>query len=245
MTMTSHHFYNIIVRILEARLIEASALKDHRIILECFNPAAQYSTPFMLAKNLGIGTSNHIKSDAELLAGTAGPGALGRLREMYTHFRPHLRSGYQNNRMRHGQVNDPYNNLSETQTEYVCQNVHLESHELFSQLCAFISVSRKSPKDKTVLSCVNMVEGVMRIWRDWLAEQSAWLAKRSKSGSEEDAKDREGQQSDKSLLWIDWERHAGLRISVLERGDITAPVLDDPDWNAPVYYAIQYEGRFS
>jgi len=106
----------------------------------------------------------------------------------------------------------------------VCQDIHLESHELFSQLCTIANLVKVGPKRGLFLSCVNVGEGILRVWRDWLAQRA-----------------KEGQEKESEVLWADSKKTVGLRLRVVERE--TAPphpplrTGEDP----PVSYTLQYE----
>jgi hypothetical protein len=244
MTLTSHRFYNLIVRILQTRLLNATALKEHKLILQCFHPCAKLSTPYLFVDNLGIGTCDQLGSDDNIFSCVEGSGTLGKLRGLYSHFRPLLPEEDHKIRLRRRWVPDPPNSLSDKQTEYVCQNIHLESHELFSQLCTVTNMVKEGPKRGLFFSCVNIGEGVIRVWRDWLTEQCASLAKCRGFGPGSNTKEGEGQESSKPLLWSDIGHHVGLRIRVLEREDVPVPILVGPNEDTPVSYTLQFEGRF-
>lgn len=109
--------------------------------------------------------------------------------------------------------------------ELVCQDIHLETHELFSQLCTITNLVKVGPKRGLFLSCVNVGEGILRVWRDWLAER---------------AKDADSKESE--VLWADSKKTVGLRLRVMERETVhVGPPLrtgEDP----AVSYTLQYEG---
>jgi hypothetical protein len=123
----------------------------------------------------------------------------------------------------------------------VCQNIHLESHELFSQLCVITNLVKVGPKRGLFKSCVTIGEGIIRIFRPWLAERSNAL-KSTFAGTTKEAEDEE---HEKKLLWADAGKHVGQRIKVVEREDVNAPILVRRDEDAPVSYTLQYEGEFT
>jgi hypothetical protein len=244
MTLTSHRFYNLIVRILQTRLLNATALKEHKLILECFHPCAKLSTPYLFVDSLGIGTCDQLESDDNIFSSVEGSGGLGKLRGLYSHFRPLLPEEDREIRLRRRWGLDPSNSLSEKQTEYVSQDIRLESHELFSQLCTITNMVKVGPKRGLFFSCVNIGDGVIRVWRDWLTEQCASLAKCRGFGPGSNTMEGEDQQYSKPLLWSDIGRHVGLRFRVLEGEDVPTPTLVGPNEDTPVSYTLQYEGRF-
>jgi hypothetical protein len=165
---------------------------------------------------------------------------------MYSHFRPLQPEEDRNIRRPHpagGWFPGPSNALAEKQTEYVCQNIHLESHELFSQLCTITNLVKVGPKRGLFLSCVNIGEGITRVWRHWLADRCASLKKRNRLGSGPNTKAEEDEEYKQRLLWADMGNHVGLRIRVGEKEDAMAPVLVGKDEDTPVSYVLEYEGE--
>lgn len=122
--------------------------------------------------------------------------------------------------------------------EYVSQDIYLESHELFSQLMSVVNVVKTGPKKDLFLSCVTVGEGLVRVWRNWLAE-------RADDFREEGGRDGDDEEEGKGLLWSSVDRHVGLRLRVLEREDMArdrGPVLVSRDEDPNVGYTLQYEG---
>ena len=119
--------------------------------------------------------------------------------------------------------------------DFVSQNIHLESHELFSQLMTITSLVKEGPKRGLFLSCVNIGEDTLRVWRDWLAERAGCNTTQTKADEEEEFTNR--------LLFADTAKHVGLRMRVKERTDGAAPVLLRRDEDVPVSYILEYEGK--
>ena len=240
MTVTSHRIHDLILRILHHRLIKAASLKDHKLILECFHPSTKLSTPYLFCDYLGTdGLSDRVEGEGALYDGIEKTGRLGKLSGLYSHFRP-LRPEEDRKPLRPhpagGCAPGPSNSLIEREAEYVCQNLHLESHELFSQLCVITNLVKVGPKRGLFKSCVTIGEGIIRIFRPWLAERS--IASKSTS------KEAEDDEHAKKLQWADTAKHVGLQIKVVERDDINAPVLVRRDEDRSVSYTLQYEGEF-
>jgi len=135
----------------------------------------------------------------------------------------------------------------------VCQNVTLESHELFSQLCGCVNLVKVGPRRGLFLSCVNVAEGVMRIWREWLAERAQNTPSSSLSDlaklaliNEHRASASNGNERDKGegwMLWIDSGRNVGMKVTVRERKwRRDQPILFRRDEDVAVSYAIEFEG---
>jgi hypothetical protein len=170
------------------------------------------------------------------------------MHSIYSHFRPLQPEEDRKVRRPHpagGWFPGISNALEEKQTEYVCQNIHLESHELFSQLCTITNLVKVGPKRGLFLSCVNIGEGCTRVWRNWLADRCLSLKKRNRLGSGPNTKAEEDEEHEKRLLWADTGNHVGLRMRVVEKEDIPVPILMSRDEDAPVSYTLQYEGKLS
>lgn len=122
--------------------------------------------------------------------------------------------------------------------ELVSQDIYLESHELFSQLMSVVNVVKTGPKKDLFLSCVTVGEGLVRVWRDWLAEHA-------EDFRESKGKDGDAGEDGKGLLWSSVDKHVGLRLRVLEREDmLRGPVLVSRNEDPNVSYTLQYEGMW-
>lgn len=163
--------------------------------------------------------------------------SLGQLRNLYSHFRPIKPESDRREPRAHpagGWLAVPPNSnalVNDDNSELVCQNIHLESHELFSQLCNITNLVKVGPRRGLFLSCVNITEGIIRVWRNWLAD-------RCKSRNSTTMEERE-----RRLLWADPHEHVGLRMRIKERTDVVAPVFVSRDEDEPVSYTLQYEGK--
>lgn len=96
------------------------------------------------------------------------------------------------------------------------------------------------PKRGLFKSCVTVGEGIVRVFRPWLAERSAAFKSMAKAASQGVDEDEENK---KKLLWADAGKHVGLRIRVAESETTNAPILVRHDEDAPVSYTLQYEGE--
>lgn len=97
---------------------------------------------------------------------------------------------------------------------------------------------------KNYQSHVKVSGGVIRIWKDWLAERCA-STKCDRPNSELHIKRGKDEESRKCLLWADPEENIGLRFRVTERRDISSPFLAAPGEEPPVFYRLQYEGKLN
>lgn len=72
------------------------------------------------------------------------------------------------------------------------------------------------------MSCVNVGEGIVRVWRDWLKARCAGKGD--------------------GLMWNDSKEHVGLRANVIERIEAVNPTPVRRDEDEAVSYTLQYEG---
>lgn len=253
----SHRFHDLILRIVHHRLLAAASLQDHKLILECFHPSAKLTTPSLICDYIGTdGLSNGSDGGADLYRGVDRAGRLGKLSGIYSHFRPvGPDEARRPRRQRHPAGDVPgYPNASNTfpassssyEAEIPSQIVSLEPHELFSQLCTIANLVKAVPNVGFLLSCITIGEGVIRIWRDWLAERaivshtsgksSLGTSSRSLTSTAASYEDREW------MLWLDNSCNVGIRLRVIEQEDLGAPILMRLDEDAHVTYSIEYEG---
>ena len=125
------------------------------------------------------------------------------------------------------------------QAEMVSQNVNLEAHELFTQLRLLASLVQVGPRRGFFISIQNIVEKkTARIFRTWLAE----IAERTEHV---DAANSPASISpdDESIVWVDHNKIAGLRVRVNERRwRRDAPILLHRDEDQAVSYSLELQG---
>ncbi|PMD46943.1 hypothetical protein L207DRAFT_149569 [Hyaloscypha variabilis F] len=205
-TTTSRRIHELILLILHHRIFDAGKLSRHQLLLEAFHTS-----------NRGAGYSIcQPLQTTPLSPSTQQPSSLSDLSALYTSFRP-LKPSTDRTAFRAGLADGsgwfvpvptapqptadvPTSELEEKEDELVSQDIHLESHELFSQLCTRANLAKTSPRRGLFHSCVNVGEGILRVWRDWLADQ----AKCDGGG-------------DGDVLWADSRKAVGLRVKVVER----------------------------
>ncbi|RDW90979.1 hypothetical protein BP5796_02144 [Coleophoma crateriformis] len=254
MTTVSHHFHDIVLRILHTRLLHVASLKDHKLILEVYHPANKRSTPYLFCDFLGTdGLSDEMEGEGDIYQDVKDTGRLGKLSGLYSHFRPVQPENTRRVVRSHpaggpllpaSWLAGPLNALVEDHKgEYVCQNINLESYELFSQLCTITSLAKVGSRPGLLSSCVNIGDSVLRIWRDWLSERATALLENDMLPIESQAQAEDADYS-KRLLWADNDKNVGLRLRVSERRDPEAPILLSRDEDAPISYALEYEGNF-
>ncbi len=239
----NRRFLSAAVRLLHFRLTQASALPDHRLILECYHPIAKISTPYLYCdylytEQLGSGDV------AEASSQTALPGLVG-LQGMYSHFRPVVQEENRRARFRYPTQTQAQSEAggqsSESQAhpevELASHDIVLDEGELFSQLCTVTNLVKVGPKRGLFYSHVNISDSVVRIWRDWLATQATRVLRdRSRASTSSEPRDD-------IILWTNHQtRNVGLRFRVIEREAFPgAPLLVGANEDAPVSYRLQYE----
>lgn len=234
---TSHRFHALILRILETRLSAASTLASHTLILEVFHPATKLSTPYLFCAPIPSSPTPKIKCD--------GVGRLGEMREGYTSFRP-LQPEADRLPRRPGPPLPTSTNTNASvatsaqdtsgEAGLVTQDIHLESHELFSQLCTITNLVKVGPKRGLFLSCVSVGEGILRIWRDWLAATAQAQACTFQLGSAPIT--QTGEKDQGAMLWADKGENVGLRMNIERLEAVPGRAGEDE----AVSYRVGYEG---
>ncbi|PVH73475.1 hypothetical protein DL98DRAFT_519892 [Cadophora sp. DSE1049] len=237
-TLVSHRFHSLIVRILHHRLLETAQLKDHKLILECFHPSTKLSTPYLFCDFIGTHPLDSSSVEQEIQKDDDAIGKLGKLKSLYSHFLP-LKPDSDRRIVRSHPAGGSFsipNGLVDQHDQFVCQNIHLESHELFSQLQTITSLVKVGPKRGLFLSSVNIGDSILRIWREWLAER----ARDGLPGTNGESSTETARQRGERLRWADNSETVGLRLRVVEREEDT-PVLVRKDEDPAVSYTLQYE----
>jgi hypothetical protein len=85
------------------------------------------------------------------------------------------------------------------------------------------------------ISHVTACDGVIRVWRHWLADQAS-------SKGADDAATPTSVDFDR-FLWLDPGKNVGLRFRVFLGPMERIPLLSDVDDDSPVSYTLIYEGK--
>lgn len=219
LTAVCRRIHDLIFAVIHTRILEVTHLEQHTLLLECFHPSNKGSSPYFLCRPLHTKRLNGARNGSQ-----QAPQTVAELRDLYTSFRP-LRPSSEPRTFQSGLADGggwfttrsqvsaspskkPIENLVEerVEEELVYQDVNLESHELFSQLCTIANLVKVGPKRGLFISCVNVGEGILRVWRDWLADQA-----NGKTGGESE------------VLWADSKKTVGLRLRVVEQESQGAP----------------------
>ncbi|CAK7214373.1 hypothetical protein SBRCBS47491_002121 [Sporothrix bragantina] len=272
----SRRFHVLVARLLYRRLRRAVALANYQLILACYHPSAKISTPYLHCAYLGTDGLSDDPNDDTLLE---------RLPNMYSRFRPvppdeadvHVRNYRAIRRtMNFFMLSDTASGgtaatalqtvangeggpVEASQIPLVAYDVHLDEGELFSQLCTVTNLVKTSSRPGLFLNCVNINDGVIRVWRDWLSGRVKDQADRSDKKGEKVKDDRREEKEKKipsiaddpnqHVLWAYTGKHVGMRFRVTERASplaqppnlannrrATAPV-EEP----PVSFQLEYE----
>ena len=253
----SHRFQNLIIRIIHGRLLRAATLDDRKLILECYHPSAQYTEPYLYCDYLGSpGLSDDVEGQGRIYQIANDPNSRGTFQKLYSHFRP-TRKDLEPIVRPHPAGDIPGTRTSDAaglsrsprDAETVRQNVSLEAHELFSQLCFSAGLVQVGPRRGVFLSNIDIVDRkTIRIWRQWLAE----MARKREEGYNSAAKASSGDLLEASndsgddleqLIWVDQNKIAGLKLYVKERKwRRDMPLLIHKDEDQAVSYSLELEG---
>ncbi|KAM7216836.1 hypothetical protein V8F06_007813 [Rhypophila decipiens] len=241
----NRRFYSAAVRLLHARLIKAAALQDHRLILECYHPSAKISTPYLYCDYLS--TDNlQIEDgpDGESASGLPRP-TIADLGQIYSHFRPVIQEENRRPRLRYprrappaqpsgsgdggGSSSQTSSRAEQQEATFPTQDIYLDENQLFSQLCTITNLVKLGPKPGLFVSHVNVSDGIIRVFREWLGRQAAMADK-----------------SNTEIIWADTSQTVGLRFRVTQKDMPPSeynppPVLMAADEEPPVAYRLELE----
>ncbi|KAG9553319.1 hypothetical protein KCU61_g6033, partial [Aureobasidium melanogenum] len=236
----SRRFHSICVRILQNRLTAAATLLDHILMLELYPPSARLTAGKLFCTSLG--TSLLDEKSLESIPNSAKIGHLGKA--VYSKFRPqhqevrrpsikHPAGDIPGSRT-HPSSADPSIHVHNAESNLVSQQVSLDADELFTQLIATLMLVKPGPRPDTILTAVEVCEGTIRVWRDWLVKQNKANIDSTSSCSQAD---------DPSILWVNTADHAvGVKFRVKERKwKRDVPVLISADEEVAVSYTVDLE----
>jgi hypothetical protein len=115
--------------------------------------------------------------------------------------------------------------------QLVTQSIHLDSTEMFTQLCAQTSIAIPGLQATIYHDHIDINSGVIRVFRKWLAEQDGA---------------RVARDSFEDVLWANDGEQVGVRFRVKQKSwRRNVPLLMSVGEDAPVSYEIQFEGMLS
>ncbi|KAL8789159.1 MAG: hypothetical protein Q9213_001266 [Squamulea squamosa] len=250
--LVSHHFQNVIIRLVHQRLLLAASIEDRKLILECYHPSAQYTEPYLFCDYLGTpGLSNETEGQGELYQHLEGEA--GQLKRLYSHFRPTRADiGSRGARphpagdvagTRTNPVDQTSSSAEKQQIDVVKHNISLDTHELFTQLSITAALVQLGPRRGVFLSFIDVIDKrTPRIWRAWLAQRASEVASSTNPSTLQDKREQvECEPS--SMIWADQGKTIGLKVRVKEnkwRGN--APVLVHRDEDPAISYSLEFKG---
>lgn len=273
LTLVSHRFYALILRILHYRLLVAASVKEYKLMLECFHPSSRLTEPHVFCSYLGTdGLNDKHEGPGSLFEHCTAAERLGRLTALYSRFRPEPSTEEVSPQPRtrrpptgavigpegtpvvtDGDLAEESENAPEEGVQFVTRPVSLDRFEDFSQLCVVVNLVKVVPGTTRLLSAVTIEDGIIRIWRDWLKEQAKSgfdaVAQSQAAFQEGDAETERGTAptpngEDRRILWVDGKRNVGLKLRVKEKKwTRNAPVLMHRDEDHAVSYVVEIEGR--
>ncbi|TFB00459.1 hypothetical protein CCMA1212_007866 [Trichoderma ghanense] len=245
----SHLFCSLATRILHRRLVAAASLPDNQAILECYHPSAKISTPYLACRYLGTAVCDGHAIDEQ------NP-RFEHLRKLYSCFRPVVMEENRRARFRYGWSSQTLAGSSELQVaaeddvvdEAAHQEVYLDEGERFSQLCTVTNVVTQGSRPGLFTRHINISDGVIRVFRDWLAsmlERPSSLRSGASSSSTPVAvtaatlaSSGDFASDDSRVLWVDSRKDVGLRFRVLPGPEVRGTIFED---EPPVFYNLIYE----
>lgn len=140
----------------------------------------------------------------------------------------------------------------------VAHLVSLDPGDSFSQLCVNTNLVKLGPRPGVFENLVNVSEGLVRIWRKWLADKATAVLlggdtndrvqgvdvvqeeSHKRIGQKDDA---QGEPREERTLWLDNKTNIGLTVRVQEKKwRRMVPVLLHRDEEPAVSYKVEYEG---
>lgn len=234
-------------------------------MLECFHPSSKLTEPHVFCKYLGTdGLSDKHEGVGSLYENCETAEKLARLGSLYSRFRPEPPMEDDTGRTflvpPTGRVlelagaleslsadNSSKDSLDEP-PQLIKRTVNIEEFEDFSQLCTVVNLVKVVPNSSMLLSAVTIEDGVVRIWRDWLKDQSKAASQaQGHSTYEGNVGGKSGisanDPNDSRILWVDRNENVGLKLRVKEkRWNRFLPVLVHKDEELAVTYELEIEG---
>lgn len=220
-------------------------------MLECFHPSSKLTEPHVFCKYLGTdGLSDKHEGVGSLYENCETAEQLARLGSLYSRFRPEPPMEDDTGRTllvpptgRVLELAGAIESLSADNTgedspaeppQLIKRAVHLEEFEDFSQLCTVVNLVKVVPNSSMLLSAVTIEDGTVRVWRDWLKDQSNHKDKLGISSND---------PNNTRILWADTNENVGLKLRVREkRWNRFLPVLVHKDEELAVSYELEIEG---
>ncbi|KKK20425.1 hypothetical protein AOCH_004871 [Aspergillus ochraceoroseus] len=234
LSTVSHRFHALVLRLLHYRLLVSASLKEYRLILECFHPTSKLTEPHVFCKYLGTdGLSDKYQGEGSLYENVDTAQKLGRLSSLYSRFQPVMTAEESPNGAGSTAVPEVNEGIPNADARAVKRPVNLESFEDFSQLCVVVNVVKVKPGSARLLSVVDVEDGVIRIFRDWLKDNATPAQGSARNNPLEE-------RNDQQLLWVNQSQNVGLKLRVREvsRLNQSFPILVHRDEETLASYEI-------
>ncbi|OQD99318.1 hypothetical protein PENVUL_c065G02460 [Penicillium vulpinum] len=248
-TSVNHRFHALVLRILHFRLLLNTPLKEYKLLLECFHPSSKLTEPHVFCKYLGTdGLTERHDGTGSLYENVDIAHKLGRVTGLYSRFRP-VASDDEEEEQR--DTNNSGFGFSSggrdgKEKDAVIREITLDGYEDFSQLCVVANIVQVKPGTSLLLSASTIEDGFIRLWRDWLRNQSEGKNMTPENEWEEDP-DKPRAPSDDDILWVDMNKTVGLKMRVRPKAwDPSFPVLvhqDDRNNDSWVGYEVILQGE--
>lgn len=140
----------------------------------------------------------------------------------------------------------------------VMRAVSLDQAEDFFQLCVFVGLVKVMPSSRLLSSPFDIVDGFIRLWRDWLKNQTQMLndeTAREAAGVEEEVilpgggvqtrrtVDESSTSDYHRMMWVDDRKNVGLKLRVREKKwNPNAAILVNRDEERQSGYQVEIEG---
>jgi hypothetical protein len=271
----SHRFASLVYRLVLYRLKTAAELPGHTLLLECYHPSAKLTEPYLyclykdapeLKELCDQSDSGENSTDVDLIE------RFRQLRKIYARYTVYRHHPNPLLPRRHPAGDVPgsrtYNSTSastansssapaltsqtlpesdqDEEDETVRQMLHLDSHELFTQLCTTANLVKIGPRSGLFRCFVGLEEGVIRVFREWLSRMAQVVDNDGNIRMTLPTSDIhvDSIAGDK-ILWLTPQKHVGLRFKVRERRiQRRTPVLWYAEEEVAVSYEIEYEGMY-
>lgn len=251
-------------------------------MLESYHPSSKLTEPHVFCTYLGTdGLSDKHEGQGSLYENCTAAERLSRLTALYSRFRPEPSTeettvGPRNwrpptgavigpdgapaaNTDLNGDLGEENEDFPQDGAQFVKRIVNLDEFEDFYQLCVVVNLVKVVPGTSRLLSAITVVDGLIRIWRDWLKERAksrfdAMVQGRTafedgeagihKASLVESTAPSVPDEEEQGILWVNGKKNVGLKFRVKEkRWNRNMPVLMHRDADLAVSYEVEIEGK--
>lgn len=186
-------------------------MRNFDILLDSYHPIDKLTKPPLFCEYIDTDGLSEAGADADMTS----------LNRLYTRFRPHFDEGSRPAR-----------------DEVPSHEVHLESEELFWQLCTTVELVQNGPRRGLFSSSAPVCDHVVRITRTYLCTEATASAEREK-------REEICGANASSILWTNASENVGLKFRVIEDRSASGPTFIHTNENPPVSYRLEYQGTFT